>query len=216
MSSRWCLVPLVLGLLALTPAAAARQLDATDRPRVTGPLIRDTRDCGRRATKSGGVVVGVAKSCVRFYRFRSGRESDPRRDYGVVWLQTNVNARPSWCATSVTSDILVPRRARLHAHKPKATPKSRERRLTTRLFVDAADHSGPNDAIIKRGYRLFGRTMRGVVRQERTIFRTIWYGSSARKLAFVSGIEISWPQAQGPPLSVNSHLNYKLKRKGTC
>jgi hypothetical protein len=213
---RGLLLLLVLGFLVPTPAAGARQRDASDSPRITGPLTPETRECGRRKTREqSGDVVAVAKSCLYFYSFDPSKEANVRRDYGVIWLQTNVNARQGWCTTSISSDIDVPARARLHSHKPTLKEASSKRRVFTGLLLNARD-SAVNDASIGRRFVLYSRTMRGLVRADRTIFRTVWYGRSSRKLATVSGIEVSWRASEGPPESLTSRLGYDVKRRASC
>lgn len=218
MRSRFrCLLPLmVLGLLAPTNAVAAQQLDAFDRPRVFGPLKLDTRNCGHRRTRNAeGDVVALAKSCLNFYLLDPAAETNERRDYGVIWVQTNVNARRNWCATSVRGVIDVPRRARLHGHSPGTKRVSNRRRVLGRLVATAQD-SARRVAKIRRRYLLYSDVLRGRPRDGRRSFQTRWTGSSTAKLAFVSAIEVSWRSRQGPPKSVRSTLSYEVRFRRNC
>jgi hypothetical protein len=218
MRSRFrCLLPLmVLGLLAPTNAEAAQQLDAFDRPRVFGPLTLETRNCGHRRTRNAeGDVVALAKSCLNFYLLDPTAETNSRRDYGIVWVQTNVNARRNWCTTSARGVIEVPRRARLHQHSPATKRVSSRRRVLTRL-VATAQGSARRVAKISRRYLLYSNVLRGRPRDERRSFQIRWRGSSTAKLAFVSAIEVSWRSAQGPPKSVRSTLNYEVGFRRDC
>jgi hypothetical protein len=213
---RGLLLLLVLGFLVPTPAAGARQLDASDYPKTSGPLSLETRECGRRKTRSqSGEVVAVATSCLYFYSFDASKEGSVNRDFGVIWLQTNVNARPGWCTTSISSEIDVPGRARLHSHKPALKEASSKRRVFTGLRLNARD-SAVKAASIGRRFVLYARRMRGLVRADRRIFRTVWYGRSSRRLATVSGIEVSWRAAGGPPESLSSRLGYDVERGTSC
>ncbi|HEV3472567.1 MAG TPA: hypothetical protein VG408_05100 [Actinomycetota bacterium] len=207
---------MVVGLLAPTNAAAAQQLDAFDRPRVFGPLTLDTRDCGLQRTRNAeGDVVALAKSCLNFYVLEPENETNRRRDYGIVWVQTNVNARRNWCTTSVRGTIKVPRRARLHQHSPGTKRVSSRRRVLTRLVATAQD-SARRVAKIRRRYLLYSDVLRGRPRDGRRSFQTRWRGSSTAKLAFVSAIEVSWRSGQGPPKSVRSTLNYQVLFRRNC
>src|SRR5918992_2749523 len=160
-----CLLPLlVLGSLAPTPASAAQQLDAFDRPRVFGPLTLDTRKCGRRETTSvEGNIVASAKSCLHFYLLDESAEANPRRNYGIVWVQTNVNARRNWCTTSARSAIDVPREARLHAHSPGRKRVSSRQQVLTRLVATAQD-TALRVAKVRRYYLLYSDVLQGRTR----------------------------------------------------
>jgi hypothetical protein len=218
MRSRFrCLLPLmVLGLLTPTNAAAAQQLDAFDRPKVFGPLTLDTRNCGRRQTANTvGDVVAGAKSCLSFYLLDPAADINPRRDYGIIWVQTNVNARRNWCTTSVRGAIHVPRRARLHAHSPTTKRASGKRQVLTRLVATAQDPAH-RVAKIRRRYLLYSEVLRGRPRDARRSFQIRWRGSSTAKLAFVSAIEVSWRSGLGPPRSVRSTLNYQVHFGRDC
>jgi hypothetical protein len=214
---RFLLPLLVLGLFAPVSPAAARQLDAFDRPRVSGPLILDSRDCGRRRIRNeAGTVVALAKSCIRFYFFDPSQESNAARNYGVIWLQTNLEALHRYCATSVLSDIEIPTRTRVHVRKPDFKRAAKRRADLTRLVVDAQDGALQN-ATIRQPFVMHPRKILGRVRENRTVFRTAWFGSSGRKLAFVSGTELSWRDADGPPNRVSSRLGFRVKRRiGGC
>jgi hypothetical protein len=221
MRSRFgCLLPLLLlGLLVPTPPSAAQQaqqLDAFDRPRVFGPLTLDTRNCGRRETTNvKGTIVAFAKSCLHVYLLDESAETNPRRNYGIVWVQTNVNARRNWCTTSARSAIDVPREARLHAHSPGRKRVSTRRQVLTRLVATAQD-TALRVAKVRRYYLLYSDVLRGRTRDRRRSFETLWRGTSTKKLALVSAIEVSWSAEQGPPRSVRSRLDYEVSFRRNC
>jgi hypothetical protein len=206
----------VLGLLLAASPVAGAQTDASDPPNVRGPLESVTKRCGRRLERNNnGVVIGVVRSCVRFYRFRPSSETNSARDYGVIWLQTTIDTRRRWCATTVRSTIPIPRRARLHSRRPRVVRLRRLRGATTRLVVDANGHARRRSAYIRRWLVLYPRVLRGVTRNDGRAFRAVWFGSSDRELAFASGVEISWKQGN-VPVSVSSRLRYEIKRKRSC
>jgi hypothetical protein len=212
----WLVPLLVLGLVAPTHAAPAQQLDAFDRPEVIGPLTLDTRNCGRRETRSvQGDIVAFAKSCLHFYLLDDGAETNPRRNYGIIWVQTNVNARRNWCTTAARNVIDVPRKARLHAHSPRKKKVASRRNVLTRLVASAQD-TARRVAKIRRDYLLYSDVLRGRTRDERRSFETLWQGSSTKKLAFVSAIEVSWRSGQGPPQTVRSRLGYEVELIRNC
>jgi hypothetical protein len=191
-------------------------MDAFERPRVSGPLTLRSRECGRAQTRtSTGELAAIAKSCIRFYVYDDAQETSRRRDFGVIWLQTNVNALRDWCTTWVRSVIQVPRRSKLHAHRPRTKRTSSRRRVRTRVVADGQGNAQRN-AVVSRNYILYSRVLQSRVRADRRAFRNVWYGSSAEKLAFALGIELSWRAENGPPQSVSSGLDYRVRRRATC
>ncbi|CAN5653431.1 hypothetical protein BH24ACT26_BH24ACT26_20950 [soil metagenome] len=206
---------LLLGLLAPAAPASAQQMDARDRPRVTGPLTQRAKDCERKKERFRGHVIAVARSCVRFYALRSSDETNLARDYGAVWLQTTVDSRGAWCTTSVKSDIDVPAGTVRHGRAPQAFRTDGRRPVETRLRVDAQGHAAENGVLAKR-FTLIRRSLTGDLRGNGSVWRAVWRGSSKSAVASASGIEVSWPSADRPPSPVTSSLRYQLQKKGTC
>lgn len=205
-------IPLALGLLLATPPATARPLGAGEAPRVSGPLRLSVKKCAESVETSGSGVIARASSCVRLYTFNPGRESDPLRNYGVVWLHTELDTRRGWCAVRTWSDINVPSNKRVHARRPSLRRLSHRSMHTTRLVVDAAGNASRN-AVVKKQFLLYPRVMRGALRNEGRVFRTSWHGSSDRALAFASGIEISWHK-DFLPATIGGRLRYEIEKKG--
>ena len=213
---RTFLVALVmLALLLPSAPAAARQIDARDRPRVSGPLDPRARDCKTRWERWRGRIIAVARSCVRFYRFRPGFETDTRRNYGVVWLQTTVDSRRSWCTSIVRSDIDIPLGARLHERAPDAFNARTARPVRTRLNVGARGFALER-AVVHKRFTLFPRRLRSHRNAAARAWRTVWHGSTKAVVAAASGIAISWPQEAAPPSPVTSGLRYELRRTARC
>jgi hypothetical protein len=208
----------VLALVGLAPPAHARQIDARDRPSVSGPLTRVIKQCTRERRRApSGVVIAVAKNCVFFYSFNPARETNPRRDYGAIWLQTTLDAKRGWCAATTKSDIRVPRGSIPHARRPQAVRTGRRHWHRTVLVVDASDNALRNGRIA-RWFVLFPRVLRGNTLDGGRLFRSVWRGSTARTVASASGLEISWRQAAGPPTTLKTKLAYLIrnKRGGSC
>lgn len=217
LAGRWKLrasvVPIfVLGCLLLPITSAGAQLDARERPRVTGPLAFVNKVCDRRSERAGGRVIATSRSCLRFYAFDPGKENNSRRDFGVVWLQSNVNARTGWCATQVRSVIDFPRRVRTLGTTPGSHRSSNARRIRARLRVsNATDKPGT----IQNGFEMYPRRLLTGLVDQKTSFRATWRGSTRRALGFAQGVELSWRANAGAP-RVGSVLNFALARSRSC
>jgi hypothetical protein len=205
-------IPLVLALLLVSTPASARQLRAADPPRVRGPLRLSVKKCAKSVETAGSGVIARARSCVRLYNFSPSRESDGRRNYGVVWLHTSLDTRGGWCATRAWSEINVPTNKRVHARAPSRRRVAHRTRHTTRLVVDAAG-TASSSAVVKKGFLLYPLGLRGALRNRGRVWRTTWRGSSHQPLGFASGIEISWHE-DFPPAAISGRLRYRLEKRG--
>lgn len=187
-------------------------MDARERPRVTGPLAFVSKSCERRVERAGGRVIATSRSCLRLYAFDPARENNPRRNFGVVWMQSNLDARRRWCATEAKSVISFPRRVRVLGTTPGDRDASRSRLVRARLRVDNATDKA---ATIQNGFGLYPRVMRTGMTNDGTRFQATWRGSTRRALGFALGVELSWAAGAEPP-STGSLLDFALKRSGSC
>lgn len=203
---------IVLACLLLPVGTARAQLDARERPRVTGPLAFLGKRCDRRVEWAGGRIIATSRSCLRLYAFDPARENNSSRNFGVVWMQSNVDARRRWCATEAKSVISFPRRVRVLGTTPGDRGASRSRLVRARLRVDnAADKA----ATIQNVFRLNPQGMRTGTMNDGTSFHATWRGSTRRALGFALGVELSWEQGADPP-STGSLLDFAFKRSGSC
>lgn len=191
---------------------AAAQMEARDRPRVRGPLVHVTKSCGRRSETAGGRVIATSRSCLRFYAFDPARERNRRRDYGVVWMQSNVDARRRWCAAEVVNRVTFEGRVRVLDKTPRGRRTGRAGGVRSRLVVN----NFTNDpARISQRWRLYPRRLRSHVIGDDAGLEVVWRGSTRRELGFALGAELSWPETAGPP-AVNSLLTFALRRDRSC
>ncbi|MGH2746382.1 MAG: hypothetical protein ACRDKB_00450 [Actinomycetota bacterium] len=208
----------VLWLLAVTMAATlpahADQLRAIDEPVVRGPLRFETEACQRKRKVVNGRVAAVARSCLRFYSFDPGLETDARRDYGVAWLQTVVNPKPGWCARAVRSDLLIPDGVRLHARAPANMRTNKPERRVARLRVDARG-SAEEIAGVRQPFRLHPRRLTRSERNEGAVYSTNWVGGTGRKVAVPSGLELSW-RASNPEVAIDFRVGFRIDRSEDC
>ncbi|HYI44664.1 MAG TPA: hypothetical protein VE174_04290 [Actinomycetota bacterium] len=208
---RWVITAtalLLLGPLATGNAATPEQLAATDQPVVEGAVSQHDMKCDRKQQLDGKEVAAVAKRCLRFFRFDTGAESDPERDYGVLWLQSTVDGRNGWCAQQVASKIILAPGLGLHNHRPGETTNiSRRKEVTTDLAADANGNGQP--ARVSQRWVAYPRVFDALLNKNHTAFTLNWRGDTGKKLGFASGIEISWP-ADAPPEGISFRLNFKL------
>ena len=207
----------VAALVAIPSAAAAtRQLDAADNPQVSGELELRTDECRRQHESYQGETVATGKTCLRIYTFNAGAETDTERNYGVVWLQSNLNSQRGWCGAEVTSDVDLPADIQVESKVPRsmdiATKRSFETSLTATAGGNAAETA--EATTIKQTQILYKREIRTRVMSEKNVFRLKWLGLESDKLGFASGAEISWAAADDPG-GISFRLNYELKR-GRC
>ena len=209
-SSRVGAIVLACLLVPIGPVGA--QLDARERPRITGPLAFVSKNCERRVDRVGGRVIATSRSCLRLYAFDPGRENNTRRNFGVAWMQSDVDARKRWCATEARSVIEFPRRVRILGTTPRNRDASRSHLIRARLRVDNAVDEV---ATIQNAFRLYPRALRTRTMNDGTSFQATWKGSTRRALGFALGVELSWTEEAGPPRT-GSLLGFTLRRSGSC
>jgi hypothetical protein len=198
-------VGLAVLVVALPSAAVAAQLKAKDPPKVDGPLSTspELRRCTRRTERTeSGRVIAHFKVCSRYYRFDPDKESDSTSNYGAFWIQVNADATNGWCARAVKVDLSYSGGVRNKAPKPGTREKAEHReRFTTSLIVDA-DGRADRKASIKNSFDLLPGILRSSLRGNGKTFRLQWKGNSNAKLAFASGLELSWPEdGEAPSIS---------------
>ncbi len=204
---------IVLACLLVPIGPASAQLDARERPRVRGPLAFVSKRCEQRVDRAGDRIIATSRSCFRFLAFDPAQENNSSRNFGVLWMQSNVNARKRWCATEAKSIIRFPGRVRVLDVAPGDRGASQPRLVRARLRVDNATD---NPATIRNAFRLYPRVLRTRKINEGTGFQAVWRGSTRRALGFALGVELSWAEGSGPP-SASSLLDFSLKRRlGSC
>ena len=202
-------------VLVATPVsgAVAEQMNAAEDPEVTGNLELRSDDCRSQQEKdSAGNVIAQGKTCLRVYSYSPAAETDTERNYGVAWLQSNVNSRAGWCAAVVESDIDLPKVVQMESKAPKSMELGRRKTYETVLTTDAAGN-GTEEASVKQSQILFPRSVRTSVIEDSNVVRLKWRGLENLKLGFASGAEISWPVDEEPRITFR--LNYELK-KASC
>ena len=181
---------LVGSLLLLSTPAAAAQLDASERPRSSGPLSFEGKHCARQTLRADGKKVATARTCLFLYSFSPLSETDALRDYGAAWAQTEVDASGGWCATKIRSALFLPKETEGHTHAPTAKKAAKPKRVTTKLVVDA-EGFGLAEGILTQSYRLYPRRITPSVSDAGRTVSVTWKGNTSKPLAFALGLEFS-------------------------
>lgn len=207
---------LTAALVAGSASPAAGQLDARSDPVVTGPLsaLGNGKKCRATKYEVEGEVVARAKICLFLYAYDPGAEDDDERDYGVMWAQTNVDTGGGWCAFRVHTEVYIPEDMPVHAKVPRAQKVVKRKKVTWTLKVDAEGHAA-EEASVKKGLTLYPRQLSRSRREagdEQDLVRVTWRGQTAQKLGFVSGLEVSWPEDDGPPDAVPFRVEYPIRQ----
>jgi hypothetical protein len=211
-------VSALLVLLVLAPVAqAAEQLDARTAPEVQGPLGGGDPSCRRQVESKDDKTVAVVRLCSRLYAFGSGSETDEANDYGVLWLQSNVDAAKGWCAVEVNTSAAIGEGGAVYDTAPGSRRKTTKRkRITVSLTVDAQGEATETGSL-SQSLVLLPRRMKPIIEptNQGTDFTLKWVGSAGRKVASAAGVEMSWPAGIGSP-TIEPTLTYRFEKKGEC
>jgi hypothetical protein len=205
-------------ILLVVAAPASAQLDASNRPRTSGPLTTRDRfhDCQTRVERFEGEIAGRFKICYWYFLYDPDHESSAL-NYAGFWAQGTVTPVGEWCVRRARFDLELPALRHVHERAPQAGTvirTSSSRRYTTRLKVDAQGQ-GDQNGFIANTFRVFANRMM-VLRTDRgRTHRMAWSGGSGRTVAFASGVELSYRPGRQLP-TVNPNLFAFLVRAGTC
>lgn len=203
-------------LVVALSVPAAGQMDARTEPVVSGPVtaLGDGKKCRATKYEVEGEIVARAKICLFLYSFDPDMEDDEERDYGVMWAQTNVDTGGGWCAFRVDTEVYIPEGMPIHAKVPRAQKIAKRKKVSWSLAVDAEGHAA-EEASVKKGLTLFPNRLTRARRDagdDTDMVRVTWRGETAEKLGFVSGFEVSWPEADGPPDAVPFRVEYPIRQ----
>jgi hypothetical protein len=184
---------------------------------VDGPLVEQSGQCASDKPRSdSGEIEAVAKACIRFYKLDDADETNPARDYGVLWLQTGVDARAGWCIYSAVADIVLPTDTSFEAQvPPRLTEIKTKRDLTVHLNVDAGGMID-TPASVEQTIVAYPDAIRTVRANDGDAVRLRWKGHTRGALAFVAGAEISWDPVVGPPNLTQYRFDYDLSAAKRC
>lgn len=216
MRARALVLALTACFVAAPVAAAGEQLDARTDPAVTGPVTQQGKQCKHDEQVYEGEIVARARICLYVYAYDPAQDADPLNDYGIIWAQSNVDTRSGWCAIKAHTDVVLPTELTVLSRSPKPQTIEKPREATIDLATTGANNAGK--AKLSATMTLYpnelDRRMREDESAEANAVRVTWRGLEEEKLAFASGIEVSW--AQGSELPALSYaIRYPIK-KTTC
>ena len=182
-------VSVALSLAMVLGGPAGAQLDATENPEKSGPLSRGGGGCTKEVARApSGVRTAVLKSCGDVYVFNPAAET-ARRNFDVVWLQTEVNPENRFCAAYVKSKITLPRGYRIEQKTPTFRRISSPRGVLARIRVKARG-TATERAVVKNRFRMYPRVLKPNIEGRRLIVE--WRGRTRRTVAFAIGVEASY------------------------
>jgi hypothetical protein len=194
--------------------AGAVQLAVKDNPEISGPLVRVSKFCGRQTDRQRGRAVAHVSTCSYLYRYKPAKENNDRRNFGVAWLQTSLNAAKGWCARRMRSTLTLSATTRQLSWAPRDESTDRRKTVTTRVRADAQG-SGQAVGVVQQDFVLRPRRINSTLQKDPDKLVLRWRGSTPWKIGFALGVEISWRRRQEPAV-VGSGLGYELERKADC
>ena len=195
--------------------APPAQTDARTGPVRRGPLTLSDNQCNRVTERDQGQLVAYTRSCIRLYTFNPNRETNSQRDYGITWLQTNVNAENGWCARTVRTNLRIPGNVTIHKRNPIPEQTKTVRRVVTNKLVTNAGGNANSSGSLRQRYVFNPRRQTRTLVNQGATQRLSWFGSSDRKLFFQTGVVFSW-NTNDEPGEFRSGLSYRFEKKNNC
>lgn len=205
---------MTIAALVASVTAAGANLDARDEPSTTSRIDVDERGPAKKCERdkdftSSGVAAVVSRACTFQFQLAPSADKDPNRDFKVYWLQSSIHPRRNFCVTDVTSEIRIPDGYRIEAKTPRFKRTDSPKRVKARLRVDAGG-GRQNDQIVKQTFRLFPRTLKPNLDDNKMTLD--WDGATSRDLGFAMGIVVSYPDEDLPKGRVHGAVDSILRR----
>ena len=174
---------LVVGLsLAADPAAAA-PADASDSPRVSGPLLGSPLGCEDNGPSGPGELRG--QSCTWSYELAPAH-TNPTEDFSALWTQIEIDPGSGMCAQRIEFEVRLSGGERIVSAAPVTAAAARE--AVTGLVVDAGA-AAPVPGRIEQDVAPPPGRVRIEVGDHR--YSYTWTGRSRRKVMIAVGIQFS-------------------------
>jgi hypothetical protein len=213
---RFLILLLAVALYAI-PAHGAlpQQTDARTDPVISGPISLADKECSKAAEKLDGQLVAYTRTCLRLYTFNPNQETDLQRDYGIAWLQTNVNAENGWCATTIRTDLRIPANVTIHRRNPRLERTTFRAKVATNKINTKAAGNSMETASVSQDYVFYPRKQVRSLVNEGATQRLTWFGSDKRKLFFETGVVFSWNILTSPG-QFRSGLGFRFEKAANC
>lgn len=201
-------------VLALWGQMKARQAAIED-----GPINFQTRGCDSAKDRNKrGRIIATARACTFIYTVSPGDDLDDQRNFGSLWIQSEVDARSNWCVEKVRMEIEVPDGARLEGVTPRGRMTNSKRKLT-RVNLRIGDTTQMETVgLLKHLLYLYPGEMFKRARDQGNRQILIWKGNTRKPQAFALGLSISWLESDGLPdfASAGGSLKRFIEKKERC
>lgn len=190
-------------VVALGAPALADDPDASNPPRVSGPLVGSPFSCEDNGPPGPGETKG--QSCSWMYNLAPA-ETDAERDFSAYWVQMEIHPGKGQCALMLQFDVQLPDGVELlSASHQKSRRLSKRTDQTSTLVVDGAGAAPlpgriEQDMLMTSGHE--------VVRMSDQRYRYRWTGPSKSKIVVAIGLQMAhrslppelfagWSEGQG-------------------
>ncbi|MEA2460329.1 MAG: hypothetical protein QOH90_506 [Actinomycetota bacterium] len=201
-------------LLPLVPASA--NLNPENGPSLTGPLdagkpkcyTKLERDEGtdpdpRNGTNKDQTVMARVQLCSWLIQYDADQETDAVRNYGIGWVQTNIDGRNGYCTKRANTKITVdPADAKVYDRTPKrSVVLSSPRRKDVHLWSNASGHG--EVGTVAQHFQLFPNKwlVESKLTDKGRKYMNLWKGKATPDLdlSFAAGVKLSWVESEGTP-----------------
>ncbi len=180
---------LVAGLSLPAEPVAAATADASDSPRVSGPLLGTPLGCEDNGPSGPGELSG--QSCTWSYELAPAH-TNATEDFSVLWTQMEIDPGTGMCAQRIEFELRLSGGERIVSAAP--TTAAAARGSVTKLVVDA-DGAAPVPGQIEQDVAPPPGRVRIEVGDRR--YSYTWTGRSRHKVMIAVGIQ--FPHGRVPP-----------------
>lgn len=186
----------VAAALCFWPAAATLAAPGSD-PRADGPWspTYSPPTCDKRVLEeTDGTAAVDTTTCEWWFQYAPAGETDPTRDYGILWLHTRTDPRPGFCVSRVMMGLQASDGFSAYAGTRPRNVVTRDGRSTIMRLVTDARGNGLQEASVEQD--VFLRPGRLVVRRLSTEgwSRGKWTaaGPQTKPIDLALGIKVFW------------------------
>lgn len=183
-------LPLIvlLSVLLLLPAVgvAADGPDASDDPRVSGPLVGVPWPCEDNGPAGPNEAKG--QSCSWSYDLIPA-ETDTGADFSALWIQMEIDPGKGWCAQQMHLELEAPSGSRIVSAVPDRGGRMTKSSPSVSELVVDGDGSAPLPGTIGQDIDLTsGRTK---ISFDEDHYRFVWRGNSRNKVMVAIGLQFA-------------------------
>lgn len=195
------------------------QLKANHEAVEDGPAAFQTKGCDSAKDRNKkGRVVATAKACTFVYTVPPADDLSDNRNFGAVFIQSQVDAKRNWCVEKVKTEIRVPGGARLEGTAPTKKISPNNRKLTEVTLRVGDTTQVESVSRLRQSFYTYPGELRTLSRDGGDRKILVWKGSTRKSQAFALAIAISWNEDDGFPdfSSAGGALKRFIVKKGKC